>query len=388
VLPWRRLASWFDDPRAVVRVPLRLGLSVVTAAAVLWLVGAIVPVVGFPVLFPAFVGIVCVSAVAAGTLYGVVTMALFGAGYAIFYSGPTKALGLQDRHVIGLLVAYAFTGFVVASVGGAVRKAYARARDEHRAAVTIHEQREDLLKALTHDVRSRLNVITMNAALLTRAASDPAVVSRRAQAIEKSAVRLAGMLGELVDTVRLESGHVPLERSPVNLASFVRELKSHLEGTLPLDRVQLAIPEGLPALYVDPRRFERILVNLLSNALKYAPPPTPVMLGASAQGRNVVVTIADRGPGISQQDLPHIFDKYYRASGSRKKEGLGIGLYSTRLLVQLHGGRVWVESELGKGTTFYVALPTASSGAPVAASASSGAADAARGGAVVPEEAD
>ena len=75
------------------------------------------------------------------------------------------------------------------------------------------------------------------------------------------------------------------------------------------------------------------------------------------QGRDIVVSVEDGGPGISQQDLPHIFEKYFRASGTRKKEGLGIGLYGARLLVQAHGGRIWADSALGEGTTSHVALP-------------------------------
>jgi signal transduction histidine kinase len=200
-------------------------------------------------------------------------------------------------------------------------------------------------------------------------------VRRRAGAIEKSAASVLGMLSDLVDTARLESGHFPLDRRPLDLARFVVELKGHLEGTLSLDRFEVAIPDGLPAAYVDPQRFERVLVNLLSNAVKYSPPPSPIVLGAAVREGDLVVSVADSGPGISQQDLPHIFEKYYRAKGAQKREGLGIGLYSTRLLVQAHGGRIWVDSTPGKGTTFYVALPPvppvkgrAEAGSPVGAS--------------------
>jgi signal transduction histidine kinase len=359
VLLGRRLRSSLDDPRAAVRVPLRIVLSLLAAALALWIVGALEPIIGIPVLFPSFVGIVFLSAKVAGTSYGLVTMALFAVGFAYFFQGPRGAFAWESPRTLVLLAAYGATGYVVARIGGALREAYARVRDEHRAAVTIHEQREDLLRALAHDVRSPLGVLTMNAALLTRDAEDAAAVRRRAGAIEKSAASVAGMLGDLVDTARLESGHLALDRRPLDLARFVVELKAHLEETLPLDRVALAVPEGLPPADVDPRRLERILENLLSNALKYAPSPTPVVLGAFGQGDEVVVSVADRGPGISGQDLPHIFEKYYRASGVRKKEGLGIGLYGTRLLVQAHGGRIWVESAPGQGATFFVALPAA-----------------------------
>ena len=364
------LLSWFDDSRSVVRVPLRLLVSVASAAVALAVVGALEPVLGAPVFFPAFVGIVFISAEVGGAPYGLLTMALFGAGFDFFYQEPRGVLGSTSSRDVRLLLAYAIAGLALARIGSALRKANTRLREQHRAVTTIHEQREDLLKTLTHDVRSPLSVISMNAAILARGA-DPAAVLRRGRAIENSAASLAGMLAELIDTVHLESGHVSLDRGPVDLARFVADLMARLEGTLPLDRVRLSIPEGLPAVHADPRRLERILVNLLSNALKYAPAPTPVVLDAAVQGGDVVASVADRGPGISQQDLPRIFDKYFRASGARKQEGLGLGLYATRLLVKEHGGRIWVDSADGKGTTFHVALPTAPPevGASVGASA-------------------
>jgi signal transduction histidine kinase len=358
-----------DHPRAVVRVPLRLGLAALASAVALWIVAVLEPVLEIPVLFPSFVGIVFLSAKVAGTGYGVLSMAIFAVGYLYLFQEPRGAFAWESSRTLALLATYAVTGYVVARIGGALRKAYGRVQDEHRAVTRSHEQREDLLRALAHDVRSPLGVITLNAEMLGRGARDEAAVGRCARAIEKSAASVTGMLSDLVDTARLESGHLQLDRRPVDLGSFVVELKIHLAGTLPLERVYVAIPEGLPAAYVDPQRLERILVNLLSNALKYAPPPAPIVLGAEARDGDVVVSVADGGPGISRQDLPHIFEKYYRASGAQKREGLGIGLYGTRLLVQGHGGRIWVDSALGKGTTFYVALPTA----PPEAGASAGA---------------
>jgi signal transduction histidine kinase len=136
--------------------------------------------------------------------------------------------------------------------------------------------------------------------------------------------------------------------------------------------VTLSIPEGVPAVQADPQSLERIVVNLLSNALKYAPPPAPVVVSAVAQDRDVVLSVADGGPGISPEDLPHLFEKYFRASGTREKEGLGLGLYSTRLLVEAHGGRIWVDSAVGRGTTFHVALSAAPAARPAPARAAPG----------------
>jgi signal transduction histidine kinase len=377
-----RISSSFDHPQPLVRVPLLLMLSIAAAAAALWVVGVLEPVVGVPVLFPSFVGIVFLSSNVAGTRWGIVTMAAFAVGFSFLYQEPRGAFRWHDARPFVLLSTYAVTGFLVARIGGELRKAYARVREEHRAAAALHEQREDLVRTLAHDVRSPLSIITMNAALLARETESSPAVRRRAQAIEKSAASVVGMLGDLVEMARLESGHLRLDRRPVDLAGFVLDLQAHLAGTLPLDRVQVTVPAGLPAADVDPQRLERILVNLLSNALKYAPAPTPVVLGASVQDGQLVVSVADRGPGIAPRDLPHLFEKYFRAGGSPKKEGIGLGLYATRLLVQVHGGRIWVESALGEGTTFYVALPPATHAAERVPKEAQGPSDAARGGAV------
>jgi signal transduction histidine kinase len=367
---WVRLL--LDDRRAWVRVPLRLSLSVVAAAASLWVVELLQPLVGFPVLFPAFVGIVLMAAGAAGTFYGIVTMVLFGAGHLFFFMEPRGTFGLDDARLYPVLAVYVAAGVAVAATGGALRKAHASLREEHRAVLKIHHEREDLLKALSHDVRTPLGTISMNAAMLERSPQDPTVVLRRAHAIERSAASVAAMLSALVDTAHLESGHVRLERRPVELASFLADLEARLGETLPLDRVTLSIPEGVPAIQADPQSLERIVVNLLSNALKYAPPPAPVVVSAAAQGQEVVVSVADGGPGISPEDLPHLFEKYFRARATRSAEGLGLGLYSTRLLVEAHGGRIWVDSAVGRGTTFHVALSAAPAARPSPARAAPG----------------
>jgi signal transduction histidine kinase len=367
-----RALALFDDPRASVRVPLRLTLSVLSAALALWVVGALEPIVGVPVLFPSFVGIVFVAAGAAGTLWGIVTMALFAAGHGYFYVTPRGGFGLEDEHALTLLAAYFVAGVAVAATGGALRKAHARLGEEHRAALKAHHEREDLLKALSHDVRTPLGTIAMNAEMLERSPQDPAVVLRRAHAIARGAASVAAMLSDLVDAAHLESGQVRLERRAVDLASFLADLEARLGETLPLDRVTIAIPESVPPVHVDPQSFERVVVNLLSNALKYAPAPAPVVVSAAAQGREVVLSVADGGPGISSEDLPHLFEKYFRASATRSAEGLGLGLYSTRLLVEAHGGRIWVESAVGRGTTFHVALSAAPATRPAPARATPG----------------
>ena len=100
-------------------------------------------------------------------------------------------------------------------------------------------------------------------------------------------------------------------------------------------------------------------MNLLANALKYSSPKTGVVLGAAMAEGEVTVSVTDRGSGIAPEDEPHIFDRFYRAGGARKSEGLGLGLYIVRMLVEAHGGRVWVDTQVARGTTFYFTLPPA-----------------------------
>ena len=122
-------------------------------------------------------------------------------------------------------------------------------------------------------------------------------------------------------------------------------------------RVQVEIPPDLPPVSTDAARLERIFTNLLSNSLKYSEPATPVLMRARRQDDIVEFSVTDQGQGIYSDDLPHLFERFYRAKSDRKAEGIGLGLYISRVLVEAHGGHIWVESEVGKGSTFTFSLP-------------------------------
>lgn len=106
-------------------------------------------------------------------------------------------------------------------------------------------------------------------------------------------------------------------------------------------------------------RLDRILTNLVSNALKYSPEAAPVLVRAESADREVRVSVADSGVGIPPEELPHVFDRYYRAKGAGESEGLGLGLFIAKALVEAHGGRIWVMSNPDEGSTFTFTLPTA-----------------------------
>ncbi|GEJ55282.1 sensor histidine kinase [Anaeromyxobacter diazotrophicus] len=223
----------------------------------------------------------------------------------------------------------------------------------------VQEQREDLSRMISHDLRTPLGVILAQAKLIGRRAEATDAVRTRADAIATSAQRMTSMLNDLVESTLLEAGKLRLEREPVDLAAMARDLRGRLAA--PYDGERIRIEEGpqLPKVSADPARLERVLVNLFTNALKYSEPGTEVLVRLGGQEAEVVLEVVDRGPGIEPADLPHLFERYFRALGHRRYEGMGLGLYTARCLVEAHGGTIAVHSERGRGSTFRVRLPTA-----------------------------
>ncbi len=226
----------------------------------------------------------------------------------------------------------------------------------------LEEQRRDLLRIVSHDLRNPLAGIQGQAELLVRHLKKARLEREldRARAIITGARRMNAMIQDLVDSARSEAGELQLKREAVDLPGFVEHLKRQQAEALETARIVVEPAAGLPRVSADPDRLERILVNLLSNALKYSPPQSQVTVSFAAREGVVVTSVTDRGAGIPPEELPRLFQRYYRAGvGRERREGLGLGLYISRLLVEAHGGRIWVESQVGVGSTFSFSLPSA-----------------------------
>lgn len=218
----------------------------------------------------------------------------------------------------------------------------------------VEEQREDLIRTVTHDLRTPLSVIAVAAQTLQRQpASTPSVVD----AVLRSCSSMSTMLNDLSDMALLEAGRVPLQRLPVDLGLLLTQLVARLAGTLAPGRIRLTLAPGLPPVEGVADRLERVFVNLVTNALKYSPAEREVRVDACHDEAHVTIAVADDGPGIRAADLPHLFDRFFRTSEARAHEGLGLGLYIARMLVEAHGGTIRVESEPGRGSRFQVRLP-------------------------------
>ena len=222
--------------------------------------------------------------------------------------------------------------------------------------------REEYTHVVSHDLRNPLAVIQGHAQHLLRTLEKTGLRSPERRSVEDiiaAARQINVMIQELVDSARLEAGQLRLETQPLGLASFVVDLLERAKGVMDVGRVVVEISPDLPSVNADPYRLERILINLISNGLRYSPPETEVLVHAEKTGYGVTVSVADRGVGIAPEDVPQIFQRFYRARGTQGAEGVGLGLYITKMLVEAHGGRIWFESEVGKGSTFYFTLPTA-----------------------------
>ncbi|MHB0935430.1 MAG: sensor histidine kinase [Armatimonadota bacterium] len=227
--------------------------------------------------------------------------------------------------------------------------------------IRLQEQMNTFVHMVSHDLRAPLTVMYGHAGIIQDLVkpAENAILRLSIEAIGRSVKRMDTMIDDLVESARLEGGRLPLVQQPIVLGEYLPLFVTRNAGVLNPDRILLDLPLALPAVLADEARLERILMNLLSNAQKYSAPDTPIRVQAQPTGDEVTFSIADQGEGIAPDDLPHLFNKFYRAGCGRKAEGIGLGLYITKLLVEAHGGRIGVESAPGRGSVFSFTLPVA-----------------------------
>ncbi len=217
------------------------------------------------------------------------------------------------------------------------------------------------IQNISHELLTPLAAIAGHVANIKECSIEEVESWRRSQdIIEREVRRLTGLTSNLLLLSRLESG-VPLRLEPTNIGALVEEAVAGLLRVAQAKGIELSIqsPPRLPRIPADRDRIKQVFINLLDNAVKYCPEGSEVRVRLQTDGENIVVEVADNGPGIPPEDLPHIFDKMYRVEkeSTRSVEGSGLGLSIVKRIVELHGGQIAVESAVGKGTTFRVRLP-------------------------------
>jgi signal transduction histidine kinase len=227
--------------------------------------------------------------------------------------------------------------------------------------------RDEVLGFVTHDLRNPLSAIHMLAELLAEPEISTEMRLRHVERITRSAEQMDRLIEDLLDVAAAESGRMTLSPIPLCPRAFTRDAAEMLAATARKREVdvEVEVPAALPAVEADPDRLFRVVGNLLENAVKHSPPGGRVRVAAREDGEHVRFSVTDEGAGIAPEHVEHVFDRFWQARHSRRG-GAGLGLAIARGIVEAHGGRIWVESAPGAGSTFSFTLPR-SAAAPAAA---------------------
>ena len=219
------------------------------------------------------------------------------------------------------------------------------------------QQRRNMLADVSHELRTPLTIIQGNVEGILDGMY-PADETRLKSVLEETQV-----LSRLIDDLRTlslaESGALQLKREPTDLGSFMREIVSGFEAQVKEKEIKVDLSlVDVEAMNIDPQRVREVLTNLLSNAVRYTPHGGMVDVNLTGTGsgveRSVMISVEDSGSGIASEDLSQIFDRFYKSSDSG---GMGLGLSIAKYLVEAHGGKIWAESEVGRGTKISFTLP-------------------------------
>ena len=222
--------------------------------------------------------------------------------------------------------------------------------------------RRQMTADIAHELRTPLSVIQGNLEAILDGVYPPD--SEHIQPALDQAQLLARLVEDLRTLALAEAGQLSLDLQPTNAAELTRRVVTSFEPKAADKRVMLAMnaPESLPRVQADGQRIAQVITNLLSNALRHTPQEGRIDVRLKVENQHVLIAVGDTGAGIPPDDLPHVFDRFYRADKSRSREGQstvgsGLGLAIARSIVEAHGGRIWAESETGKGTTVSFTLP-------------------------------
>lgn len=224
----------------------------------------------------------------------------------------------------------------------------------------LEQIRRDLISNISHEFRTPIASIKLIAeTLIDGAVRDSSKAEEFLKKIAVEADKLANMTDDLRELATVEKGGQILCRNAVDMGRLVEQVVERLDtkaraaGLI----IVMNVEAGLPELVIDGPRIESVLVNLLNNAIKFTDPGGQITLKVFRKDNEIVVSVMDTGRGIAREDIPRIFERFYKVDKARTGEGSGLGLSISKHIVEVHKGKIWVESEVGRGSTFYFMLP-------------------------------
>lgn len=236
---------------------------------------------------------------------------------------------------------------------------YEREKKQVEQLRALEEMRTSFVSAVSHELSTPLTCIKTSVDLLQETGASKRAQEELLRTVAHHTDQLETLVAELLDFTKLEAGQLSISPQPTDLRVIVRRA---VEALSPLFKergqsVSLDLPSEISAVAVDRRRIEQVLTNLLSNANKFTPKEGRIEVALTEKEDLLEIAVSDNGPGVSLSERDHIFEKFYAADNGQGETGVGLGLYIARQLVELHGGRIWVESTPGEGSTFRFTLP-------------------------------
>jgi signal transduction histidine kinase len=221
--------------------------------------------------------------------------------------------------------------------------------------------RDDMMAIVSHDLKNPLNTMLLRSHVMLQQVNEsagPEKIKRSLESQERTARQMKQLIGDLTDVAKIHAGRLYLEPQECTLQQTLEPAIERMQLLSQEKGVEFAehVPSGILWLSVDPPRITQALDNLLGNALKFTPPGGKITVDISPQANEVQVSVADTGAGIPDQALSRIFEPYWQVQKTR--QGMGLGLFIAKTIIESHGGRIWVESSVGRGTTFHFTLPS------------------------------
>ena len=226
--------------------------------------------------------------------------------------------------------------------------------------------REDVLAIVSHDLRNPLAIIAGAVELLSPANAPSGNLRQITDTIQSAVSQMRRLIGDLLDFAKVQSGTLSVNKKAESLMVIIKPIVDSMRSQAQARQQSLKvdIPSDLPYMECDGQRIGQVLANLLGNAIKFTPEGGIICLSAHQQEGSIVIAVTDTGSGIAPEDIPNIFDRYWQG-GKNNSAGAGLGLSIARGLVEAHGGKIWVESTVGKGSTFYFTVPVVKQVQPV-----------------------
>ncbi|MCS7087942.1 MAG: ATP-binding protein [Thermoflexales bacterium] len=228
------------------------------------------------------------------------------------------------------------------------------------------EMKATFIAAVSHELKTPVALIKGYASTLLRtdAQWSEQTLRESLKVIEEEADRLSELIENLLDASRAQAGRFRIAPVELDLAELIPRVVQKFQTQSPSHQFAVSLASDLPLVYADEARITQVLSNLISNAVKYSPPGSKVQVSARATPTEVIISVSDEGLGIPREEQERIFERFYRGENATRRgtPGTGLGLYLTRIIVEAHGGRIWVESDGKSGSTFHVALPRMAAG--------------------------